>query len=271
MSTSGNTPAMGAKPASPEPIVDRSSAHIGIVCTHRAELKPFLKRVDRQKSYTERKLTIRGGFLGEVTRIVIAEAGEGFARHREATEWLLTEHRPSWVVSAGFSSSLSSDISPGDLVVANELADTHTTTMPVKCSIAPRKRIHVGKLLVADQHPVTPAEKSSLQERFPALAVDTSSLAVAQVCHARDIRFLAIRAIVDGLEEQIPEQAFPMIFHPTSRALGSALGSMFQGLRKMSEMNMWRERTKTAAVNLDRFLTGVVEQVAEALERQRLG
>jgi hypothetical protein len=62
-----------------------------------------------------------------------------------------------------------------------------------------------------------------------------------------------------------------MIFHPTSRALGSALGTMFKGLRKMSEMNIWRERTNSAAGNLDRFLSGIVEQLAEAIERQRLG
>jgi hypothetical protein len=129
----------------------------------------------------------------------------------------------------------------------------------------------VGKLIVADHHPITSTDKASLKERFPGLAVDTSSLAVAQVCQERSIRFMAIRVAVDSLNEEIPEQAAPMIFHPTSRALGSALGTMFKGLRKMSEMNTWRERTNSAAGNLDRFLSGIVEQLAEAIERQRLG
>lgn len=253
-----------------EPLVDRRSADIGIVCTHRGELKYFLKRVDRQRSYTDRKITVRGGFLGETTRVVIAEAGEGFAAHRAAAELLVSEHHPAWLISAGYSSSLSDDIRPGDLVIADEISDTHVGSMPVKCTIAPRKRIHVGKLIVADHHPVTAADKAGLRERFPGLAADTGSLAVGQVCQEREVRFLAVRAVVDALNETIPEQAARMIFQPTSRALGSALGTMFKSLRNVSEMKLWRERSQSAAGNLDRFLTGAVEQIAEAIELKRL-
>ena len=45
---------------------------------------------------------------------------------------------------------------------------------------------------------------------------------------------------------------------------------MFKGLRKISVMNAWRERTNNAAGHLDRFVTGIVEQIAESIERQRL-
>lgn len=261
---------LNRKPESEEATPDRSSADIGIVCTHKGEVKPFLKRLDRTRSYSERKMTVRGGFLGESTRIVLAEAGEGFAAHRAATELLLSEHRPTWILSVGYSSSLNEDVRPCDLVIANEIGDTHVNSLPVKCNIPPRKRIHVGKLIVADSHPVTPTEKEALRARFPGLAADTSSLAVAQVCQERSIRFMAIRVAVDSIDEEIPEQAASMIFHPTSRALGSAIGILFKGLKKIAVMNQWRERTSHAAGNLDRFVTGIVEQIAESLERQRL-
>lgn len=270
MSNAENNSSSGKKNAAAEPVPDRSSADIGIVCTHKGELKPFLKRVDRQRSYTEKKITVRGGFLRESTRLVIAEAGEGYATHRAATELLIAEHHPAWILSVGFSSSLSEEVQPGDIVLSNEISDTHVNSMPIKCTITARKRIHVGRLIVADHHPITPTEKAALKEKFPGLAVDTSSLAVAQVCHERNVRFMAIRVAVDSLEEEIPEQAASMMFHPTSRAIGSALGTMLKGLRKMSEMNSWRERSNTVAGNLDRFLTGTVEQIAEAIERQRL-
>ena len=259
------------KPTTEEAAPDRSSADIGIICTHKGEVKPFLRRLDRTRNYSEKKMTVRGGFLGESTRIVVVEAGEGFAAHRAATELLIAEHRPTWILSVGFSSSLSEEIQPGDLVIANEISDTHVNSLPVKCNIPARKRIHVGKLIVADSHPVTPAEKQSLRERFPGLAADTGSLAVAQVCQERNIRFMAIRVAVDSIDEEIPEQAASMIFHPTSRALGSAIGTLFKGLRKIAIMNQWRERTNHAASNLDRFVTGIVEQIAESIERQRLG
>ncbi len=258
------------KPTTEETAPDRSSADIGIICTHKGEVKPFLRRLDRTRSYTEKKMTVRGGFLGETTRIVVVEADEGFAAHRAATELLIAEHRPTWILSVGFSSSLSEEVQPGDLVVANEISDTHVNSLPVKCNIPARKRIHVGKLIVADSHPVTPSEKQTLREKFPGLAADTGSLAVAQVCQERDIRFLAIRVAVDSIDEEIPEQAASMIFHPTSRAIGSALGVIVKGLRKFAIMNQWRERTNHAASNLDRFVTGIVEQIAESIERQRL-
>ncbi len=269
MSDSGKDKTTEKKIAAENAAPDRSSADIGIVCTHKGEVRTFLKRLDRQRSYTENKLSVRGGFLGELTRIAIVEAGEGFALHRAATELLISAHRPSWIISAGFSSSLAEDVRPGDIVVANEICDTHGNCLSVKCTIPPRKRIHVGKLVVTDEHPITPDEKNSLRDRFPELAADTGSLAVAQVCQEHNVRFLAIRAVVDALDEEIPEQAASMMFHPTSRALGSALGTLFKGLRKMSEMNRWRERTGVAASNLDRFVTGIVEQIAEAIERQK--
>ena len=253
------------KPTTEETAPDRSSADIGIICTHKGEVKPFLRRLDRTRSYSEKKMTVRGGFLGESTRIVVVEAGEGFANHRAATELLIAEHRPAWILSVGFSSSLSEEILPGDLIVANEIGDTHVNSLPVKCNIPARKRIHVGKLIVADDHPVTPSEKQNLREKFSGLAADTGSLAVAQVCQERDLRFLAIRVAVDSIDEEIPEQAASMIFHPTSRAIGSALGVIVKGLRKFAIMNHWRERTNHAASNLDRFVTGIVEQIAESI------
>ncbi len=268
-----NASGKGTKPnaATDEAAPDRSSADIGIVCTHKGEVKPFLRRLDRTRSYSDRKITVRGGFLSESTRIVVVEADEGFAAHRAATELLITEHRPTWILSVGFSSSLSEEVQPGDIVVANEISDTHVNSMPVKCNIPVRKRIHVGKLIVADFHPVTPSEKRALRDRFPGLAADTGSLAVAQICQERNIHFMAIRVAIDSIDEEIPEQAASMIFHPTSRALGSAIGTLFKGLRKIAIMNQWRERTNHAASHLDRFVAGIVEQIAESIERQRLG
>ena len=271
MSDSDKEETAKKNPAAEEPAPDRSSADIGIVCTHKGEVRAFLKRLDRQRTYTDKSFNVRGGFLRELTRLAIIEAGEGFASHRAATELLLAAHRPKWVISMGFSSSLSEDVRAGDIVIANEICDTHGNCLPVKCTIPARKRIHVGKLIVADEHPITPDDKRSLRERFPELAADTGSLAVAQVCQEHSVRFLAIRVAVDTLDEEIPEQAASMMFHPTSRALGSALGTLFKGLRKMSEMNRWRERNNVAASNLDRFVTGIVEQIADSIEQQKYG
>jgi len=99
---------------------DRASADIALVCTHKGELRPFLRRLDRQRSYTEGSLTVRGGFLRETIRIVVAEVGPGFAKHRAAAHWLVETHKPAWMLSVGFSSALTPQVQPGDLVLASE-------------------------------------------------------------------------------------------------------------------------------------------------------
>jgi hypothetical protein len=34
-------------------------------------------------------------------------------------------------------------------------------------------------------------------------------------------------------------------------------------------MNSWRERANTVSANLDQFASGIIEQIAEAIERKR--
>ena len=249
---------------------DRSSADVAILCVHKGEIRSFLKRLDRQRSYTERGLTVRGGFLGETTRIVVAEAGLGFASHRQAAHWLVETHRPKWILAVGFSSSLSEQVHAGDLVLADEIRDTHGNIMPVRCTLKPDGRIHVGRTIVADQHPTTASAKKNLCESVEALAVDTTSLAVAQICYERNIRFLSIRGIVDELNEDIPETAAGVILRSDSRSFGSALGNLFRGFSAVSELKTWRDRSVAASNHLDRFVIGVIEQIMDLLERQRL-
>ena len=69
-SRSDKTPASAA----PVPAPDKASAHIGLCCIHRGELRTFLKRLDRQKSYVHNRSRFLGGFLGETNRIVLHAA-----------------------------------------------------------------------------------------------------------------------------------------------------------------------------------------------------
>ncbi len=261
---SQSTPSAETEPAEDLP-VDKSAAHIGIVCTHAGEIRPLLKRLDRVRRYTDHGSVFRGGFLNETTRVAVVEAKSGFARHRQATEILICEHRPAWVLAIGFSSGLVDALKPGDLTLATEICDTHGNSLPVACKVPASQRVHIGRHVVSDHHPLLGEQKVQLAESSGSIAVDTASLAAAQVCQQTGTRFLSIRAIIDAVNEQIPEQAAPMIFEPTSRALGSALATLLQGVKRAKEMHSWRERSLAAASHLDRFATGIILQLAEKL------
>ncbi|MEZ6042573.1 MAG: hypothetical protein R3C20_18920 [Planctomycetaceae bacterium] len=224
-----------------------------------------MKRLDRVRKYADEGCTFRGGFLHETIRIAIVEAGQGFARHRKAAEILVREHRPKWVLCLGFSSSLSDNVKFGDLSVANEIVDTHGQKLEVHCRISSSRRIHVGRHVVADGHPLREREKAELASSSNAICVDTSSLAVAQVCQELSTKFMSIRSIVDSLAGDMPESAASLVFSPTSKAVGTAIGTLVKGLKQVSELNTWRKRANDSAENLDRFAAGIVLQIGDQL------
>ncbi len=257
-----------------EPTFDRRSADIGIVCTHNAEIKPLLKVLDRTRKYVDETSVFRGGFLDEVIRIAIVEAGSGFAAHRTVTETLIKEHNPAWVISLGFSSALTSDVKAGDICLANEICDTHGNTLPIKCTIPETKRIFVRKHVVADQHPRTVAEKQKLAESSLAVACDTTSLAVAQACNhmstdKRTIRFLSIRSILDSFEEEVSAKGIDTMFEPPAGKKPNPVKGLLSRFRKDPELDPWTVRANEQAIGLNKFTLGIIRQLGEKLGKSR--
>ncbi len=245
---------------------DRSTAHVALVCTRIQEIRPLLKQLDRRRRYTDGGQRFHGGFLGESFRVAVVEAGSGFAAHRRASEILMAEHRPRWILSVGFSSSLADDVRPGDLSLATSVCDTHGQRLHVRCPIPESPHVTLRPHLVADSHPVTAAQKRELAAESDAGAVDTVSLAVAQICEESRIPFLSIRAIIDGMDENLPEEAMEAVFG-ISRQQRSPVSRLLSGWRVPAPVRPWVERTDTAGRRLSRFVQGVVLQLGEHLQR----
>lgn len=247
--------------SSTESTTDRSTAHIGLICTHALELKSLIGRLDRRRRYIENKIQFSGGFLEQSIRVAVVEAGAGFAAHRQATSTLIAEHKPGWVISTGFSSSLSDDVTAGDLCLANAIHDTHGQKMEVSCPIPESKHTTVRTHLVADAHPRSASEKRRLAEQSGADAVDTNSLAVAQVCAETSTKFLSIRAIIDDVREELPAAGIEFLFEPIPAGRGNPLSRWVGGLRQPAEIKACQSRAATASGRLDQFLTGVIRQL----------
>ncbi len=238
---------------------DRSTAHVALVCTHSAELQSLTGRLDRRRRYADGRATFTGGFLEESIRVAIVEAGTGYSAHREAALTLIAEHRPAWVISAGFSSSLEDDVHAGDLSLATAIRDTHGQELKVACPVPESRHATLRTHLVADRHPETAEEKRELARTWQASAVDTTSLAVAQVCEESGTGFLSIRAIIDDVDEELPAAAIELLFAPTGKQ--NLLGRWMSGMRQPPAVKACRARAATSSERLDRFLTGVIRQL----------
>ncbi len=258
-----------------EPSIDRRSADIGIICTHGDEIAPLLKVLDRQRRYVDQGATFRGGFLDETIRVAVAEAGGGFAQHRAVTQTLIDEHHPAWILSVGFGSALIDELNFGDVSLANECCDTHGNSLSVKCPIPETKRVLVRKHAVADSHPNSTADKLALAESTGAAVVDTTSLAVAQVCadvpeDAPRTRFLSMRVVIDAAHETVPGNAAKMLFEPSIHQQATVIGKLKKWFQRDPELVPWESRANEAAINMNRFLVSVIRRLAEKLDRTRI-
>jgi adenosylhomocysteine nucleosidase len=252
--------------ANPAQKPDLLPCHAGIVVALPLECGYFEDRLAGVVSIKGHGFTIRtGGLRGR--GIAVAISGPGQESAARATEALIVGHRPRWVISAGFAGALQSQINRGDIVMASSIVGEQGDRLTIDLRFPTDEKqasVHVGRLLTVDRIIRKPEEKRSLGHQHDAIAVDMETLAVARVCQHEKQRFLAIRAITDTIDDELPRDVERLLNRPTMvRKIGAAAGSLLR--RPSAAKDLWklRECATTAADRLARFLAGVVEQLPE--------
>jgi adenosylhomocysteine nucleosidase len=148
--------------------------------------------------------------------VVLVQSGIGRDRARRAL--LAVSHlwplRAVW--SLGFAGGLVDGIIPGDLVCpAAVLSDDGGVDQPLVTSRALADlcaalaaggiRAHNGLLLTVDDPLRTPQMKRAAHQRTGAVAVDMEAAGVARASLELGVPWLAIKAVVDAVEEPLPE------------------------------------------------------------------
>jgi adenosylhomocysteine nucleosidase len=255
-----------ANPASQAADADTSHADIGIVCALPIELAAFLDRCQRVRKYVGSNFVFRGGIYDHI-RVVVVESGTGFARARRATQALVDAHSPKWILSCGFAGALVPSVKVGDIVVADSIADVHGQLLAIDVAFPadPERGLHIGRLLTSDAIVRLVGEKRQLAERHAAIAVEMESLAVAQVCRERGVRFLSVRAISDDLSGDLPPEVLSLVGATGTTRLGSALGAIWKRPESVRDMWKLRQSAHFAAKRLATFLDGIVTQLYNSL------
>jgi adenosylhomocysteine nucleosidase len=263
-------PRKSSRATEDEPAIDRVQADVGIVAALKLELDPFLQRCDRLKRYSGGDFTFRGGFLRDI-RVATVECGTGRQRAERATQALIDAHAPRWLLSIGFSGALTDQLRIGDVVVAHRIVpadlegdpDTAGLKIDIKMVSDEAKGLYVGRIATARHIVHTVAEKQSLAARTGAIAVDMESLAVAEVCRERKVKFLAVRGISDDCSADLPSEVLSVLGGTGSIRAGAVLGALWK--RPSSYKDLWRLRQNAtlAADRLALYLISMLKQMVE--------
>jgi nucleoside phosphorylase len=147
------------------------------------------------------------------TEITLVETGMGHGRMIEALEWLLNRGHPDLAIAAGFAGSLGSDLAVGDVCLGEAFScfdsDLHVH-IPSRFShevvqrlipFCDEYRVRRVQIITARK----PVPKHSLGERFAGTlsVLDMESYFVAQFCREKMIPFISLRAISDGIGDEI--------------------------------------------------------------------
>jgi adenosylhomocysteine nucleosidase len=207
--------------------------------------------------------TVRQGAI-QGRRLVLMISGSKPGQSVRGAESLVFGHSPRLVIAAGFASGLSSRLERGDLVVADSIMGNTRELLTLNRTVdrdllSRTPRLCVGRLLSFEQPIYRPAEKRSLGADHGALAIDGQSLAVAKVCRSENIPFLAVRVIVDTVDDELPPEVRRLTSRKTAaQRIGAAAGSLVR--RPSSIKDLWNvyETSLAASSTLATFLEAVV-------------
>lgn len=165
---------------------------LAIVAALEREVRPLVKtwRV-REKEYDGRRFR-----FFENGDVVLVCGGIGAAAARRASEAIIALFDPQLICSAGFAGSLDSTVKVGDVVRPATVINAGDGSRTV---VSEGTGVLVSFNSVAD-----PDQKRKLRESFGAETVDMEAGAVARSAEARGRHFIAIKAISDDLDFELP-------------------------------------------------------------------
>jgi len=144
-------------------------------------------------------------------KLLVAYSGAGAKNATVAAELLISKGATQ-LISWGCAAALDMTLRPGDLTLADRLVDVNDDELAVdrnwheytKNLLAPDIAVRTGSLTESVDIVSASKEKLHLQLITKAIALDMESVAIAKVAKKKALPFLAIRAIVDPADMDLP-------------------------------------------------------------------
>lgn len=199
---------------------------VGIVVALEREVGLFLFDFPEKTRHTAERAEFLRTTLDGI-RIGIAITGPGEERAAAGTRALCDVMQPKWLISAGYGGALLPQLKVADAVVIEEVVTEEDDRIRLGGSYpfatadqedqfqqtinGERIRILKGRLLTVNRIVATPDERTVLAEKSGAAIVDMETAAVVKVARDRHLPVLAVRAVSDTLETELPPEITTML------------------------------------------------------------
>jgi adenosylhomocysteine nucleosidase len=191
------------------------------------------------------------GNLGRRTNVLIARIGMGEAAAADNTETIFQYFKLKCLILAGYGGALVPPLQVGQVVVSSNYSSA-----AVLGFLRMLSGFDFAQFCTIDEIVGTPEAREELAQTTEAHVADMETLTVANIVAARQIPFLAARAISDAFENVLPVGALAAGFNaslgkPTPLRLLSYLAAHPGEIRPMSR---FIRDLSLARKNLTRFL-----------------
>lgn len=171
----------------------RAMPKVAIIAALEREVKPAVKNW----RITEREYGGHQFKFFESERAVLVCGGIGPEAARRATEAAIALYQPVLVMSVGFAGALEKELRVGDIFCPQKVVDTQDGST-IDAGGGTRILVTVASIAGSGQ-------KEKLAKAYGAQAVDMEAAAVARGAQARGVRFMAVKAISDESNFEMPE------------------------------------------------------------------
>jgi adenosylhomocysteine nucleosidase len=172
------------------------------------------------------------------------------------------------LISWGLAGGLSANVAPGTVVLAKRVLVEGETPLPVDtiwhsrlAALADELAVDYGDVLTVAEPLESPAAKRAAAASSNAVAVEMESAGIAAVAARARVPFVALRVVVDGVDDALPTGAQQWL-DEQGRTRASAV------LRAVVDARQWRTLLNLGARY--RVASGVLDRLARALAAPRM-
>jgi adenosylhomocysteine nucleosidase len=198
--------------------------------------------------------------------MIAVQSGVGYQRAAAATHLLVHRFTPQALVSLGFAGGLLPEIAPGTLIVGAQLVQEGRLLDPpleanhelvgqfVAAACGESLPVRPGRLITAHHLIADSPSKAELARKSGACAVDMETAGVVEVAQAAGVAWVAVRAVVDAADEELPTACLQALRADGRVALGSLLPVLWRSPRLVPHFLRLGRRTRTARQCLSHVL-----------------